>query len=215
LSCHSQANHRGRGSDAIRHTWFLDLSPSDPQRWGALSVACHPGCRWYLSLCLPFGHALLLVSQLATVYHTIIFIFSSPHFLHLTPTAGSLRVKEHSTAGSLRVKEQSKTKNGRLLAGKGEFYSKFLASKGTLNKYRNSMAILSFRSKGLHDNLILRGQRKLCQNFQPIPFMCKFNHPQFLLLILRHLRRLNHAWFLSQSIANCRKRVNIRNFNYL
>ena len=33
--------------------------------------------------------------------------FSSPHFLHLTPTAGSLRVKEHSTAGSLRVKEHS------------------------------------------------------------------------------------------------------------
>ena len=142
LSCHSQANHRGRGSDSIRHTWFLDLSPSDPQRWGALSVACHPGCRWYLSLCLPFGHALLLVSQLATVYHTIIFIFSSPHFLHLTPTAGSLRVKEHSTAGSLLVKEHS---NGRLLAGKGAIYGRFLARKGMLNKYRISMAIPSFR----------------------------------------------------------------------
>ena len=164
-------------------------------------MVAHPDNGQCLSFFL-LGLALLLVSQLATVYHTFIFMFSSPHLLHLTPTAGSLRVKDHSTAGSLRVKEQSKTKNGRLLAGKGEFYSKFLASKGTLNKYRNSMAILSFRSKGLHDNLILRGQRKLCQNFQPIPFMCKFNHPQFLLLILRHLRRLNHAWFLSQSIAN-------------
>ena len=87
LSCHSQANHRGRGSDAIRHTWFLDLLPSDPQRWGALSVACHPGCRRYLSLCLPFGHALLLVSQLVAVYHLFTVSF---FFLHLTPLIPSV-----------------------------------------------------------------------------------------------------------------------------
>ena len=142
LSCHSQANHRGRGSDSIRHTWFLDLSPSDPQRWGALSVACHPGCRWYLSLCLPFGHALLLVSQLATVYHTIIFIFFFSTFLTPHPNRRFLAGKGTFNRRFLAGKG---TLNGRLLVGKGAIYGRFLARKGMLNKYRISMAIPSFR----------------------------------------------------------------------
>ena len=106
-SANPQANHRGRGSDAIRHTWFLDLSPSDLQRWGALSVACHPGCRWYLSLCLPFGHALLLVSQLETVYHTFIFPCVSPsHHLtqHQLIMAYYSLIHSHAALGPLPVR---------------------------------------------------------------------------------------------------------------
>ena len=56
---------------------------------GAVSVA-------WLVVSLPpssFRHALLLVTQQATVYHTIIFIIFS-HFFHLTQTAGFLPVKK-------------------------------------------------------------------------------------------------------------------------
>ena len=61
------------------------MLPSDPQRWGALSVACHPGGGWYLSLCFPLGYALLPVSQLAAVYH-ILYIFFFYHFLSPHPS---------------------------------------------------------------------------------------------------------------------------------
>ena len=71
-TCTVAGETAGNSVSYYHHTWFLDLSPSDPQRWGALSEACHPGCRWRLSFCLPFGLALLLVRQLATAYHTII-----------------------------------------------------------------------------------------------------------------------------------------------
>jgi hypothetical protein len=39
-------------SDTTCYTWFLDRTPSAPQKWGALSVACHQGGGWCLSLCL-------------------------------------------------------------------------------------------------------------------------------------------------------------------
>ena len=84
LSCRSQVNHRSRGSEATRYIWFLDRTPSAPQRW--------EHCWWpvthlwrVVSLPLPpFGHALLLVSQLAAVYH---FLF------HHTPNGTFLAVE--------------------------------------------------------------------------------------------------------------------------
>ena len=96
LSCHSQANHQGRGSDATLHTWFLDLLPSDPQRWGALSVACHPGGGWCLSLCLTLDmHCCWCDSW----WQCII----SLHFFFFTLCHPTRRLRQHSPSFLLAI----------------------------------------------------------------------------------------------------------------
>jgi hypothetical protein len=79
LSCHSQVNHRGGGSDAIRYTWFLDWTPSAPQKWGH--------CRWPVtqvaggvspSASIRFGSKLVKQLDLSESLHKLSQTYSTP-----------------------------------------------------------------------------------------------------------------------------------------
>ena len=91
-SCHSQVKNCG-GQALFAHGWFLEPTPSAPQRW--------EHCWWWLtqisdSVSLFFGLALLLVSQPAAVYHLTHSITSAvgsllPEVSHLIPCFHSSR----------------------------------------------------------------------------------------------------------------------------
>ena len=89
LSCHSQANHRGRGSDATHKLGSWTCCPQTHRGGGHCRRPVAQAAVGVSPSASPFGHALLPVSQLARVYHLLISFIHSPTLHPSFPFVGT------------------------------------------------------------------------------------------------------------------------------